>query len=220
MRHIPIDKTDILRQAPISVCGARAISEGECVDMAVFRARVSIRDTALHGDEDYSQNFHISESGTSDQAWEDANEIAEALAGILLPESATVYAVSIHNADVVNGVQTRLVSIPGTRVVTGDPLPAWNVARMQFRADAGNRPSTFYLRMGLTEDDVTGQTLASATQTLLDDFRTAFLAQGHVCNPSGGLFTIGSFDEFVHMRQMGWHRRTRVGYHRGWVPNT
>jgi len=187
--------------------------------MPVFAARLRMTDSALLGDQDYSFNFHVLENGTSDQAWEDANEIAEAMVGTILPPNVTIYEVSIRNKNVVNGVQNRPVSLVGTRTVSGDALPGWNVAEMQSQSGIGSRKLTNFLRMGLTENDVNGQLLTSTTQGTIDAFRNLWLSQGTVSTKQGALITIAGFGDHVKMRQLGWHRRTRVGFHRGWVPN-
>lgn len=188
--------------------------------MPVFKGTIRVRDSLQAVDQEYSLNCHTNEDSTSDQAWQNINELAQAFAGTLLPDSCNIYSVSIYNPDVVNGNQTRAVSIDGARVVTGAPLPAWNVVRFQARASDGSRPSTFYLRVGMTEDDVTGQNLSAGLVTALNSFRTAFLAQGTLCTPAGAIFETAGYDELVRMRQMGWHRRTRPGFRRGWVPVT
>lgn len=187
--------------------------------MAIYRAKAYMKDSALVGDQLYSFNFHVNEPGSSDQAWEDANEIAEAYQGNLNPPNVEIYRVSIFNPDVVNGVQNRNTSLTGARTVTGDALPAWNVARMQGSLGNGSRIHTWWLRMGLTENDVTGQTLESDVQDAISAFFAAIDLQGTFCDSAGGIFTEWGQDEFVHMRQLSWHRRTRVGFHRGWVAN-
>lgn len=186
--------------------------------MPVYKAKAYMRDSALIGDQDYSFNFHVTTESNSDQAWELANEVAEVYQGLLNPPNVTIYRVSILNKNVVNGVQNRNVSLVGARTVTGDPLPAWNVARIQSSVLEGSRVHTWFLRMGLTEDDVTGQTLSSDVQDAISGFFTGLNTVGAFCDKDGGLFVDWLQDEFVHMRQMGWHRRVRPGFKRGWVP--
>lgn len=178
-----------------------------------------MKDSALIGDQDYSFNFHITTDEVSDQAWEFANEVAEVYQGVLNPPNVVIYQVGIYNPDTINGIQNRPVSLVGARAVTGDPLPAWNVARIQSSVNIGSRIHTWFLRMGLTEDDVTGQTLSSDVQDAISAFFTGINLVGTFTDKDGGLFVNWGQDEFVHMRQMGWHRRTRVGFHRGWVAN-
>lgn len=186
--------------------------------MAVFRGTIHIIDPMQFLDPTYTFNIHVSNSGTSDAAWEDVHQIAEAFAGNLLPTTAQITTVSITNSDVVNGNQTRSISLAGARVVTGSPLPAWNVARIQMRANDGSRPSTFYPRIGLTENDVAGQVLEAAVQDALQSFLDDVGSQGSACTPAGQPFETFSFDTFVRMRQMTWHRRSLPGFKRGWVP--
>lgn len=187
--------------------------------MPTWRCKAYMKDSALIGDQNYSFNYHITTDEISDQAWEFANEVAEAYQGTLNPPNVTIYRVSIYNPDTINGIQNRNTSLVGARTVTGDPLPAWNVARMQGSLGNGTRIHTWFLRMGLTEDDVTGQTLGSDVQDAISAFFSALNLVGTFSDKDGGIFTEWGQDEFVHMRQMGWHRRVRAGFHRGWVAN-
>ena len=188
--------------------------------MAVFKGTIYVFDSAVSGDNMWTVNPHVSTDSGSDEAWELVNEIAEALVGNLLTETQSVYAVGIRNDDVLNGNQTRSVNYPGTRVTTGDILPPFNVCRIQFRASAGSRPGTFYIRPGLTEDDIVGQNLGSAFMTAANAFVAAALLVNGFCSPAGQEYLTGEANGAVQMRQLGWHRRTRPGYHRGWVPNS
>jgi hypothetical protein len=73
--------------------------------------------------------------------------------------------------------------------------------------------------MGLTEDDVAGQELDSPALTALNDFVIALGGISGICDRFGNEYAAYSYDPIVRNRQMGWRRRTRIGYHRGWVPN-
>lgn len=185
--------------------------------MATYKVTIKIIDGVQAIDQEHSFNTWVTTAGTSDEAWELANEVAESLAGTVLTDTQSVRSVSITNSDVINGNQTRLVAIIGTRVATGSELPSWNTVKMQGTVSTGTRPSTWHIRMGLTEDDVTGQNLVAGVLTALAALRTALLAIGAVCNPAGAEFTDFTFDELVRNRQQGWHRRTRPGFKRGWV---
>jgi len=187
--------------------------------MAVYKARAYFHDTQLQGDEDYSWNFHVASDTSSDDAWDQAAAHAANFLDVLCPATIELVKVNIENKDTVNGLQTRLVGTHGTRAVTGAALPGWNVARFQASVTDGSRVHTWFLKMGLTEDDVEGQILESATQDAISNFLTALQAIGGFVDKDGGEFTVFSQDTLVHMRQMGWHRRTRPGFHRGWVPN-
>lgn len=187
--------------------------------MPVYKARGYYHDSQLVGDQDYSWNFHITTTGTSDDAWDLAALHAGNFLDTLCPSTITLTKVNIENPDVVNGLQTRNVGTTGTRVVTGAALPGWNVARFQSSVADGARIHTWFLKMGLTEDDVEGQVLESAVQDAISNFLTALDAAGGFCDKDGALFVNHEQDTLVHMRQMGWHRRTRPGFHRGWVAN-
>lgn len=187
--------------------------------MPVYRCRIRMRDSALLDDNDYSFNFHVTTEDDSTQAWELANEVAESYQGTLNPPNVTIYEISIFNPDVINGVQNVPVGLVGARTVTGDALPGWNVGRLQGRVANGARIHTFTLRMGLTEDDVAGQTLVTDATDAITAFISGVNLVGAFCDKDGALFTDLAFTDRVFMRQLGWHRRTRVGYHRGWVPN-
>lgn len=187
--------------------------------MGIYRASIHIVDGLQIIDQAYSFNPHVEGVNSTDQAWAHANEIAEALAGTVLPVTCFVESVSVSNPNLVNGHQSRRVSIPGTRVATGSALPAWNVVRLQMSAFAGGRPSTFYLRMGLTEGDVAGQLLEATTQAAVQSFLDAMEAIPRITTPAGDFMDVFTFDTRVRLRQMDAHRRSRPGFHRGWVPD-
>jgi len=187
--------------------------------MPVYKARGYFNDPSLVGDQDYSWNFHVTVSGTSDDAWDLVAAHAANFLDVLCPATIELVKVNIENKDVVNGLQTRNVGTHGTRAVTGSALPGWNVARFQSTATDGGRVHTWFLKMGLTEDDVDGQLLEGAVTGAISNFLTALDALGGFCDKDGQVFVNHVQDDYVHMRQMGWHRRTREGFHRGWVPN-
>jgi hypothetical protein len=187
--------------------------------MPTYKARIRIRDSALIGDQEYTFNTYVTDGGlTADDGWERANEVAEALAGTVLPPNCVVYEVSIFNKDVVNGVQNRAVTIPGTRAITGAALPGWNVAIIQGSASSGARLHTWHLRIGLTEDDVDGQTLVSAVNDAINALTVAWNLVPLIHDKDGAPITDWIQSDLVHMRQLGWHRRVRPGFKRGWVP--
>jgi len=186
--------------------------------MAVYKARAYFHDPSLIGDEDYTWNFHVASATSSDDAWNKAAAQAENFLDVLCPATIELVKVNIENPAAVNGLQTRLVGTHGTRTVTGDPLPGWNVARFQASVNTGARAHTWFLRCGLTEADVAGQLLTATMLGVIDNFLTALEALGTFVDKDGEAFTVFSRDDRVHMRQLGWHRRTRPGFKRGWVP--
>lgn len=114
---------------------------------------------------------------------------------------------------------SREVDIQGE--VTGDfnlMLPLFNTVRITF-SDGVGRPSTRYFRCPLQEDEIEGGQLIGA---FIDDMNVNYCAYiislpGMVSN-SGDEYTDAVTQPGVQMRQTDWHRRTRPGYKRGWVP--
>lgn len=140
---------------------------------------------------------------------------------------------AIHTEDVefvrlnVNSVGTgpgpgRSDTISSLGLAGSDPtiqLPLWNVARV-ILIDAENKPESKYLRLPLQEDDVTGMFLDGGLVTLIGtDYVTPLIGLGYITGPGGEGIIEGVVQEKIQMRQQGWHRRTRPGFHRGYVPN-
>jgi len=105
--------------------------------------------------------------------------------------------------------------------VTGDfalMLPLFNTIRITF-SDGVGRPSSKYFRCPLQEDEITSGALIGA---FIDDINTNYCEDllgipGLVSN-TGDDFTDIVCQPNVQMRQTDWHRRTRPGFKRGWVP--
>jgi hypothetical protein len=171
----------------------------------------------LDGNNDYSFNTHVVAANTT-AAWNKAENVASALLETVMPTTVRCTSIGVSNPDVVNGTLIIQQDSPGSRVVTGDQLPGWNVGHIWFATASGIRPHTYYIRMGLTEDDVAGQTLVTAAATALNDLVAGILAIGAVCDKDGAIFSVGDNTNRVYMRQMGWRRRSRPGFKRGWVP--
>lgn len=116
---------------------------------------------------------------------------------------------------------SQQMSLNGT--VTGDfalMLPLFNAIRITF-SDGVGRPSQKYFRCPLQEDEITGGALISA---FIDDINANYcgvlLGVANLVSNSGDSFTDILCQAPVQMRQTDWHRRTRDGFHRGWVPNS
>lgn len=187
--------------------------------MTTWAARIDLRDSQLLGDQDYSVNFHVTSIAGSDEAYDLARAFADTFAAHVIPNWVHVVKVSIRNSDVINGNQTRDVFIAGARGSTGSSLPGFNTVRFLGRISAGHRPSVWHFRMGLTEDDVDGQILDTDALTALAAFVTALGGLDGICDKNGFTYDSYEYDPVVRNRQMSWRRRTRVGYHRGWVLN-
>jgi hypothetical protein len=185
--------------------------------MPVYRAKLSFTDHQLLGDQDYSFNFHVNNATTA-TAWSSAEGVATAFLETVMPTTVDLTSIGVSNPDVVNGTLIVPQSSSGVREPTGDPLPGWNTIRIQLSTALGQRLHTFYPRVGLTEGDVAGQTLTLTMQAAVSNLVNGILAVGEVCDKDGQIFAHAGFSSRVQMRQLGWRRRTRPGYKRGWVP--
>lgn len=185
--------------------------------MAVWKARIGYSDPNQLGDQNYSFNIHVTATSTA-TAWSRAENVANALLETVLTTAQYVTSIGVSNPDVVNGTLIIPQNTAGSRAVTGAPLPSWNCARFQLAGNLGERLHTFYLRMGLTEDDVNGQTLTVTAASAVGSCWAGLLAINACCDKDGFVFAYGANDNLVHMRQPAWRRRTRPGFRRGWVP--
>jgi hypothetical protein len=98
-------------------------------------------------------------------------------------------------------------------------LPLFNTIRVALH-DGFGRPNLKYFRFPLQEDEIAS---GVPTTAFLDDLATTFLslipAIGGVVSNRGHDYSDIVAVPLTQMRQQGWHRRTRAGFHRGWVPD-
>lgn len=115
----------------------------------------------------------------------------------------------------------RATSLLGARDATGESfLPSFNTIRVTF-TDGVNRPDQKYLRPMINENEQSGGTLEGDMPGFMEaSYVNAILALTGVVSSDGVPYTSGAVYPFVQMRQRSWHRRTRPGFHRGYVPNT
>jgi len=98
-------------------------------------------------------------------------------------------------------------------------LPLFNAVRVRL-VDGINRPGQKYLRLPLEEGDIEDGTLTAALQDLItDDYCAQLLAFSPLRTDDGVHPTSIQLVPAVQMRQTDWKRRTRAGFHRGWVPD-
>lgn len=100
----------------------------------------------------------------------------------------------------------------------GGPLPLFNTVRVLF-GDNVKRPESKYLRIPGNEANLTNGAwdgeFVDFIQTNYADVVRGIIG---VVGPSGEPFLTASVQQAVQNRQLGWHRRTRPGFKRGWVP--
>jgi hypothetical protein len=105
--------------------------------------------------------------------------------------------------------------------LTGDinnAIPLFNVARITL-SDGQNRPEIKYLRGAMEEANVAGFNLTNEVfNQIRDDYALPLVDVLGICGPSGEPIVSATVQLAIQMRQLGWNRRTRPGFKRGWVP--
>jgi len=97
-------------------------------------------------------------------------------------------------------------------------IPLFNTIRVTM-GDGINRPELKYLRGIMVEADVAGPNISSETMIdVTDNYADHLPTTLGLCGPSGEPILTAAVSLPIQMRQIGWHRRTRPGFKRGWVP--
>lgn len=171
------------------------------------------------GGEKWSNVYNV-DAPDIDEADNRAQAIAELEAAILW-DNVVITRLSTKPATGSGSGTSRAVFIEGERA-DADPnvqLPLFNTMLVKLIPPIG-RPSMKYLRLPLVEAEVTGFTLdPTFTSFVNTNYTVPLLALGYVTDESGQSFSGYGFNPNVQMRQLNWHRRSRPGFHRGWVPD-
>jgi|SRR5690242_4651675 len=188
--------------------------------MPVYRVTVTKQlidgHDALHP---WSNVYHINRTDLPSAALA-APELVQ-LEKTLYPDNVRIIRYSV--ADPTNPQSGFSVGIneSGNRSVgaVATQLPRWNVVRAKLNVPQG-RPSNMYLRPILDESEVDDGSIATAVYDAINTgWGTPLVGLGYVCDEDGQLITSVNVLLPVANRQTGWHRRTRTGFHRGWVPD-
>lgn len=100
----------------------------------------------------------------------------------------------------------------------GGFMPLFNCIRVDFYSEFG-RPEVKYLRTPLAHSDVEGVNLSEDTLARVqDNYLDTMISFSAYVGPGDEAHTGGLVHQAVQMRQVNWHRRSRPGYKRGWVP--
>lgn len=100
----------------------------------------------------------------------------------------------------------------------GGPLPLFCTCRVVFRSLAG-KPEQKYLRLGANEANLTlGQWDGEFVDYVSENYATPLLSQSQYVGPGGEAHVSFVVETAVQNRQLGWHRKTKPGFKRGWVP--
>lgn len=117
-------------------------------------------------------------------------------------------------------VTRDLGGVVGDQAFTGSVIPHWNVVNVIFADTGGGRTERKYYRVGLTEGAINGEfldtTIRTTMQAVIDTLVSDVIA---MCAPNGDTITAGTVQSLIGMRQEHWHRHSRPGFHRGYIPN-
>jgi hypothetical protein len=143
---------------------------------------------------------------TSD-AWTAAGTTMDALVAAHRPvlfDTAFITKIRVDDGvEDTDNFDTVSVNLAGTYAIAGlNPLPFWNVARVDFDVAGGGRPSRKYLRGILTEQNCNFTALESGLTTLLNTYADAVVATGAIIDPQGNDFVDGVVWPMPAMRQL------------------
>lgn len=184
--------------------------------MPLYRGVIYKRLDALNG-ERWTNTYHIESGIGPNDALNSLETIANAEMAVSIG-AVHVYRLTVKNILIGDTVQ-RGVDIPGGRTV--DPvnmIPFFNTVRVVFTDDVGKAESK-YLRGVIGEINVEGFNISGELKnSVQSDYADAVLGVLGVRGPNGETLTGANVQQLIQMRQIGWHRRTRAGFKRGWVP--
>lgn len=118
----------------------------------------------------------------------------------------------------------KAVRFPGTAGALdptglGGYLPLFNTVRVVL-SDPIDRPEQKYLRLGAQTANIgSGNWDTEFVDFVQENYADELLLVGNIIGPNGGTVDGADVLPTVQNRQLGWHRRTRPGFHRGWVPD-
>lgn len=184
--------------------------------MPLFRVSVYKRLEALNG-EQWVNTYWIDALGANT-----ALDQGELIAGFEMscsPGAVVVYRISAKEMPS-GGTVLRGVNIPGE--LSFDPvnmIPMFNTVRVVLTDDEG-RSESKYLRGMISEDNVEGFNISGELRNfIITNYLEPLLGVLGLRGPNGEAINGGNVQQLIQMRQISWHRRTRPGFHRGWVPD-
>ena len=165
-------------------------------------------------------NKYYCDAADSSEALLRAQACANAEANILW-DNYEIYKVSVRSFLGGNSKDIGL-ALSGNRA-DGDPdvqLPLFNTIRLTWTPVEGRRYNT-YFRAPLIEAEVTGFKLDNTYRTFVHDSYVVPLGLiTQLRNAQSQAIQSITVNPNVQNRQTAWHRRTRPGFKRGWVPTT
>jgi hypothetical protein len=187
--------------------------------MPLYRATTFKEWVGVPYNEQQWRNVYLLESPVKEDALSDCIAIGQS-------EMATSYTpVHFTRAHVVNiadknDAATSARTEVGALITTGlgGPVPLFNTIRVVI-ADAAGRPEQKYYRLGANvaniENGVWSGEFVASVQTSIADW---LLTLASYVSPHLEPMVSATALQPIQIRQLGWHRRTRPGFKRGWVP--
>lgn len=100
----------------------------------------------------------------------------------------------------------------------GGFLPLFNTVRVVL-TDAEGRPESKFLRTGATPAQIGAGSWDGAYVTFVEtNYAAPLIGELELRGPNDESITGATVQAAIQNRQLGWHRRTRPGFVRGWVP--
>lgn len=184
--------------------------------MPLYRCTIYKQLTALNG-EKWVNSYYINDT-SAELALDRADDIADIEAAVL-PQAVSLYRLT---AKPMAGGDTTIRAISKIGEIDTDPVnlvPFFNTVRVILTDNVG-RVESKYLRACIAEPNVNGFNISSELLAAMqDNYLTPLLGILTLRGPNNEPITGGSVQQLIQMRQISWHRRTRVGFHRGWVPD-
>jgi hypothetical protein len=189
--------------------------------MPLFKA--AIHKTTMGGPPlaDWRNVYWVEDTGP-DEALIVAESIANAEAAFHSTSCKFTRAVITSPTHTFNQRVHEFTSLVGERAVTeGDIVPLWNVANVLFEPSDFGRPERKYYRVQITRAEFSGYSLTTTLHDLIQSTMDSLVSSTpQLSNPKGTSILSATVESLVGMRQESWHRRSRPGFHRGYVPNT
>lgn len=186
--------------------------------MATYRITiVKHLDDGPYAQQNWSNVYHVN-AASSLEADLAATGIVD-LEKTLYPDNVHIVRYSYADPAVPNSSSSKGIFEAGSRAIgaVATQLPPFNTVMVQLANNEG-RPSIMHLRPILDEADVdSGAITTDCFNALQTGWAGPLLARGDVTDESGNLITAVLINLPLKSRQLGWHRRTRPGFRRGWV---
>lgn len=187
--------------------------------MPIYRATTLKRWVSVPYDGLEWRNVYLLDSAAKEDALSDCIAIGQSEMGVSYTpvHFLTAHVVNIANKnDAASSPRTEIGALDTTGL--GGPVPLFNTIRVVI-ADAAGRPEQKYYRLGANtaniENGVWSGEFVAAVQAGLGDYLPTLASY---VSPHGEPMVSATALPQVQMRQLGWHRRVRPGFKRGWVP--